>query len=61
MMNRKNVLNAWDRVMAAITFAEAGEVDTAREIMKPSEKIHQEAEVKIEIRQEKPFTATLRI
>jgi len=33
MTNRKNTLNAWDRVMAAISFAEVGEVETAVEIM----------------------------
>ena len=33
MMNRDNTLNAWDRIMAAISFAEAGEQDTAVEIM----------------------------
>jgi hypothetical protein len=33
MTNRKNTLNAWDRMMAAISFAEAGEQDTAVEIM----------------------------
>jgi len=33
MTNRKNSLNAWDRMMAAISFAEVGEQDTAVEIM----------------------------
>jgi len=33
MTNRKNTLNAWDRMMAAISFAEAGEHETAREVM----------------------------
>ena len=33
MTNRNNTLNAWDRVMAAISFAEAGEQDTAMEVM----------------------------
>ena len=35
MTNRKNTLNAWDRVMAAISFAEVGEQETAMEIMNP--------------------------
>ena len=26
-------LNAWDRIMMAITFAEAGEAETAREVL----------------------------
>jgi len=33
MMKRKTLLNAWDRVMAAISFAEVGEHETALEIM----------------------------
>jgi thioredoxin-like negative regulator of GroEL len=33
MTNRKNTLNAWDRVMAAISFAEAGDQETAMEVM----------------------------
>jgi len=35
MTNRKNTLNGWDRVMAAISFAEAGEHDAALGIMNP--------------------------
>ncbi len=35
MTNHKNTLNAWDRVMAAISFAEAGEQGTALEVMNP--------------------------
>jgi len=33
-MQKKDTLNFWDRTMMAMTFAEAGETDTARDIMK---------------------------
>lgn len=52
MINRKNILNAWERVMAAITFAEAGEPETARDIMEPTRKIKQRRRTKV-VRQEK--------
>jgi hypothetical protein len=32
-MADKKRLNRWDRIMMAITFAEAGEAETAREIL----------------------------
>ena len=35
MTNRNYTHNAWDRAMAAISFAEAGEAETALEIMNP--------------------------
>lgn len=47
MINRKNILNAWDKVMAAITFAEAGEPGTARNIMEPTRKIKQRRRTKV--------------
>jgi len=33
MNTNKNRLNAWDRIMMAITFAEANEHESAREIL----------------------------
>jgi len=33
MKSKTDRLNAWDRIMMAITFAEAGEDQTAREIL----------------------------
>jgi len=34
MFKTENRTNKWDRLMAAITFAEAGERDTALEVMR---------------------------
>ena len=33
MLQEKNRLSMWDKVMMAITFAEAGEANTARDIL----------------------------
>ncbi|MBU0672862.1 MAG: hypothetical protein KJ732_07545, partial [Candidatus Margulisbacteria bacterium] len=33
MLNKKDLLNKWDRIMMAITFAEAGEAETAKDLM----------------------------
>jgi len=33
MFNLKNLINTWDRIMVAITFAEAGERETALDLM----------------------------
>jgi len=33
MKTKTERLNAWDRIMMAITFAEAGEAETAREVL----------------------------
>ena len=35
MSNTKNKVNLWDRIMMAITFAEADEATTARELLTP--------------------------
>jgi hypothetical protein len=55
MTNRKNTLNAWDRVMAAISFAEAGEAETAVEIMnqESTERNQKRRESKVERRKGK--------
>jgi len=44
----KNRLNRWDRIMMAITFAEAGEFETAREIMDQRARKQQEAQLRKE-------------
>lgn len=58
-MNTKKVfLNTWDRLTAAITFAEAGEADTAREILNSSkqeqkrktERVEDQKDVRCELR-----------
>ena len=38
-------INAWDRIMMAITFAEAGEAGTAREVIskRPAARIRKES------------------
>ena len=39
MKTQKERLSRWDRIMMAITFAEAGEAETARDMLrKPTEK-----------------------
>lgn len=40
----KSLLTRFDELMSAITFAEAGEHETARQIMKDSDKRHEAAE-----------------
>lgn len=38
-MDTRNIsINAWDRIMMAITFAEAGEHETARELLTKKQK-----------------------
>lgn len=34
MLQKVNMLNWWDRMMMAATFAEAGEAETAKEVMR---------------------------
>ena len=38
METRKNHLNTWDKVMMAITFAEAGDAKAARDMMRQKSK-----------------------
>jgi hypothetical protein len=38
MDTTNNRISAWDRIMMAITFAEAGEHDTARELLSNKQK-----------------------
>ena len=54
MKNRKNTLNAWDRVMMAISFAEAGEAETAVEVMnqQPTQKTQKRRDSRVERRPE---------
>ena len=53
MKHHKNTLNAWDRVMTAISFAEAGEHETALEVMNqgPTKRIQKRRESKVERRE----------
>ena len=53
MTNRKNTLNAWDRVMAAIAFAEAGEHETASDVMNqgPTKKTQKRSDTRVERRE----------
>ena len=55
MTNHKNTLNAWDRVMAAISFAEAGEQETALEVMnpQPTQRTRKRIRYKVVIRAER--------
>ena len=50
MKQQKNTLNAWDRIMAAISFAEAGETETAMEMLnqETSERIQKQRKLKVE-------------
>ncbi|MBU0672863.1 MAG: hypothetical protein KJ732_07550 [Candidatus Margulisbacteria bacterium] len=52
MLNKKDLLNKWDRIMMAITFAEVGEADTARDLMN-QETNKQRPESRIEKRMER--------
>jgi len=54
--SRQQKLNWWDRMMMAITFAEANEADTAREILndqkqqRPENRVGKQAEKRPELR-----------
>ncbi len=50
MKQQKKSLSAWDRIMAAISFAEAGETETAMEMLnqKTSERIQKQRELQVE-------------
>ena len=45
MNTQTDKINAWDRIMMAITFAEAGEAGTAREVIgkRPAARIRKES------------------
>ncbi|MBU0664817.1 MAG: hypothetical protein KJ990_09780 [Proteobacteria bacterium] len=44
MSNDKACLNKWDKWMMAVTFAEAGEAETARDILEQSNKKEKRSE-----------------
>ena len=49
-MNITNILTYWDRVMMAITFAEANEAETARKIMTEGDRNQKRMEKVLESR-----------
>ena len=55
MFNLKDLINTVDRWMAAITFAQAGESETALDILhdKPEKKKQKWSDIRIERREEK--------
>lgn len=59
METYKKILNVFDRMMVAITFAEAGEPGEARKIMNTRPEKHQEKKTAIEKREEQ--RPTLRV
>ena len=61
MTDYNNILNGWDRIMAAITFAEAGEAGTARDMMESNKEDYKEIVPTIKIREDKRPKVTLRI
>ena len=52
MNTQTDKINAWDRIMMAITFAEAGEAETAREVIskRPAVQIRKESVRRPELR-----------
>lgn len=50
MNTRTKSISAWDRIMMAITFAEAGEDGTAREVMSKRIRIRKESARRPELR-----------
>jgi len=52
MNTQTEKINAWDRIMMAITFAEAGETGTAREVIskRPAARIRKESAQQPELR-----------
>ena len=54
-MQKKDTLNFWDRTMMAMTFAEAGEADTARDILnqkqqRPALRVRKESQNRPQLR-----------
>lgn len=45
----------FDRLMAAVTFAEEGEFETARAIMREGDRVEKRAAVKPEMRKQQPL------
>jgi hypothetical protein len=61
MTDYNNILNGWDRIMAAITFSEVGEPGTARVIMETNKENNKEIVPTIKFRTDKRPRVTLRI
>ena len=53
MKTSKRILNAFDRIMVAVTFAEAGEPGEARKIMNNKPEKQQEKKATLEKREER--------
>jgi hypothetical protein len=52
---KKAVLTKFDRLMAAVTFAEEGEFETAREFLREDERVDKQPSVRPELRKEQPI------
>ena len=61
MLKFKEMLNTWDRMMAAITFAEAGEREIALDIMDRTPEMKKHKRAGAEIRRPKESRPDLRM
>ena len=50
MSTEKRALSKWDKIMMAITFAEAGEHETAKDILEQTDKKQKRPETRVEQR-----------
>jgi hypothetical protein len=51
----KKILSKFDRIMAAVTFAEAGEFESAREFIREGERATKRPENRPEMRKNQPI------
>lgn len=56
---KQGLLTGFDRLMAAVTFAEEGEFETARAIMREGERPEKRLSEKPEMRKQQPLRKTL--
>lgn len=61
MFKLKNLINAFDRIMAAITFAEAGERETALDILYDKPEKSKEKRIGSRITEQEEARPTLRL
>lgn len=52
---KQGLLTRFDRLMAAVTFAEEGEFETARAIMREGDRTEKRGSVKPEMRKQQPL------